>query len=122
MEWREENHPRDEKGQFAEKHSRDSDITMKKSKDLYSKDKVVMLPKQEYAELCSAIRTEFGNKIPKNGGMLYKDSYYMYNYSKKKELIICTYKIEIEGNEDIVVKQEELLNAKKRKIYSDRRR
>ena len=32
--------------------------------------KILQLPPQEYAELCSAIRTKYANKIPKDGGIL----------------------------------------------------
>lgn len=108
MDWKEDEHPRDDKGQFVEKGNNNFEfIAMSKSNKLYSKEKVLMLPKQEYAELCSAIRTEFGDKIPKSGRILYKNSYYVYNYSRKSELIVCTYKIEIEGNESLIDKLEE---------------
>jgi len=110
MEWREDEHPRDNNGQFAEKDSRDSDITMKKSKDLYSKDKVVMLPKQEYAELCSAIRTKYANKIPEKGNILYNDYFYCYNYNANQEQLFFNRKIKISGNED-------LINLIRRKIW-----
>lgn len=109
MDWKEDDHPRDNKGQFAEKNSNDNntDSSIIKSSKLYSNDKVVMLPKQEYAELCSAIRTKYANKIPKSGSMLYNNSYYVYNYDKKSELIVCTFKVAINNNEDLICELEE---------------
>ena len=38
--------------------------------------------------------------------MLYKDSYYVYNYSRKDERIVCRKKIAIEGNEERIAKYE----------------
>ncbi len=104
MEWREDEHPRDSNGQFAEKISNDNNINSSiiKSSKLYSNDKVIMLPKQEYAELCSAIRTKYTNKIPENGNLLYNDYFYCYNYNSNEERIIFNRKIKISGNEDLI--------------------
>jgi len=99
MEWKEDEHPRDNKGQFAEKNGSNV-ISIRKSNKLYNKDRVVMLPKQEYAELCSAIRTKFGNSIPKSGYMLYNNYFYCYNYDSEEESIAFNVKIEIDGNEE----------------------
>ena len=33
-----------------------------------------------------SIRTKYGNKIPKSGSHLYKDSCYVYNYNKRNDL------------------------------------
>ena len=70
------------------------------------KIKTITLPKQEYAELCSAIRTKCGNKIKKYDSILYKDCYYKYNYSKRQERIVCIDKIDIIGNEKLIKKLE----------------
>lgn len=104
MNWEESNHPRDNDGKFTDKGS-GTPAERKRLEEMgihIPKAKRIELSKQEYAELCSAIRTKFANKIPKFGGMLYKNSYYRYNYSKQKELIVCVGKIKIEGNEDII--------------------
>lgn len=63
------------------------------------RSKVMNLPKKEYAEACSAIRTRYGNKIPKESGLLYDEYYYRYKYSKQSEQILFTEKIKIDGNE-----------------------
>ncbi len=109
MEWKEDEHPRDSKGQFAEKNGSNV-ISIRKSNKLYNKDRVVMLPKQEYAELCSAIRTKFGNSIPKSGYILYKDNFYMYNYKKRSELIVCR-------NKTPIINNEEKINKAIRRLY-----
>lgn len=64
------------------------------------KNDIVELPKQEYAEFCSAIRTKYANKIPAKGTLLYGDSYYSFTHNKKEEKILCRFKIPILGNED----------------------
>lgn len=60
------------------------------------------LPKREYAELCSAIRTKFADKIPAKGQMLYGDSYYQFRYDKKQERIVCSLKLAIKDNEKLI--------------------
>lgn len=65
-----------------------------------SKSGIVELPKQEYAELCSAIRTKHADKIPTNGTILYGNDYYKFTYNKRTEQILCRFKIQIIGNED----------------------
>lgn len=69
--------------------------------------KHIELSKQEYAELCSAIRTKFADKIPKTGGILYNNHFYRYYYNKNKEQILCSFKIPIEGNEKLIAKWED---------------
>lgn len=59
----------------------------------------IKLTPKEYAVVCSAIRTKYGDKIPSKGDLLYGDYYYKYKYNKRNEQIFCTYKINIEGNE-----------------------
>ena len=65
------------------------------------------LPKKEYAELCSAIRTKYADKIPKQRGILYKNHYYVYNYDKSTEKILFIDKLAIIGNEEIIKRMEE---------------
>ena len=76
--------------------------------------KILQLPPQEYAELCSAIRTKYANKIPKDGGILYKNHYYRYNYNEQQEKIVCVFKVTIEGNEDKIKSMEEFYARFKR--------
>lgn len=64
--------------------------------------KIVTLPKKEYAELCSAIRTRYADKIPTKGHILYGKDYYQFRYNRKSEKIVCTYKIPIVGNEQAI--------------------
>ncbi len=64
------------------------------------KNDIVELPKQEYAEFCSAIRTKYANKIPAKGTLLYGDSYYSFTYNKREEKTLCRFKIPILGNEE----------------------
>lgn len=74
---------------------------------------MVILDKQEYAELNSAIRTKYANSIPKEGTMLYGNNYYMFSYNKPQEKIVCRFKIAISGNEEKIRKIEEQLNGTK---------
>lgn len=64
------------------------------------KNDIVELPKQEYAEFCSAIRTKYANKIPAKGTLLYGNDYYVFTHNRKEEKTLCRYKISIIGNED----------------------
>lgn len=83
---------------------REKKITPEQAYDDYGeisakRSKVMNLPKKEYAEVCSAIRTKYGNKIPTKGDLFNGDYYYIYKYSKQNEQILCTEKIKIDGNE-----------------------
>jgi len=71
------------------------------------KNGIVNLPKQEYAEFCSAIRTRYADKIPSTGTMLHGNNYYKFTYSKAGEQILCKFKIPIVGNEDKIKYMEE---------------
>ena len=75
--------------------------------DISKQSKYIQLPKQEYAQICSAIRTRYANKIPKNSGILIDDFYYQFVYKKNIEQILCVYKIKIEGNEEIINQMEQ---------------
>ena len=104
--WQEDKHPRDNDGKFTSKGG-GKELTPNESKrlkelNITNKAKPIQLPPQEYAELDSAIRTKYGNKIPKIGAALYKDSFYVYNYSKRQEKMVCTFKVQIQGNEDLI--------------------
>ena len=66
------------------------------------KSRYLELPKKEYAQMCSVIRTLYTNKIPKNSGVLINDTYYQFVYRKNIEQILCINKIKIEGNEEII--------------------
>lgn len=85
--------PKDAFEELREQQRRDFTLSNKKH---------IELPKDEYAGLCSAIRTKNADKIPNSGKMFYKDCYYWYNYNKDNELILCTRKIEIAGNEELI--------------------
>ena len=60
------------------------------------------LSAKEYGELCHAITSKFANKIPKEGYLLYSDSFYVYTFDVELQRIYCQGKFEIEGNEDII--------------------
>lgn len=64
------------------------------------KNDIVELPKQEYAEFCSAIRTKYANKIPARGTLLYGNDYYVFTHNRREEKSLCRLKIPILGNED----------------------
>lgn len=72
------------------------------SKDLIKKSKngIVELPKQEYAEFCSAIRTRYADSIPSVGGVYLANDYYRFAYNNKNSKIVCKAKIPIVGNEE----------------------
>jgi len=57
------------------------------------------LETEEYAGLCSAIRTLYANKIPKKGLMLYREHLYVYTQDELHK-IECVEKVIIAGNED----------------------
>ena len=102
--WDEKEHPRNDDGKFT---SKGGGLTPRESQRLKElgitrKVKTIQLPPQEYSELNSAIRTKYGNKIPKTGATLYKDSFYVYNYNKRQEKMVCTFKTQIQGNEDLI--------------------
>lgn len=112
MEWNEEDHPRAEDGKFTD--GQGSSGRTKKFKQNTSYDEIlaedgeprdyIELPKREYAELCSAIRTKYVNRIPRKGQMLYGNNYYRFAYDKSQERIVCKYKLGIDGNEEIISK------------------
>ncbi len=68
------------------------------------KSQIVKLDKKEYASVCSAIKTRYGNQIPYKGDLLYGNNYYRYTYNKKEERIICTLRLPIQGNEEQIMK------------------
>lgn len=91
----------------VEKQQEQSKATAKRSQ-------AIKLPKKEYASVCSALRTKYGDKIPKKGGQLYGDYYYEYAYSKRQEKIECTLKIKIDDNKDLIaLLMEEKKNVRK---------
>lgn len=89
------------------------DTNNKSSKVDKTRRNIVILDKQEYAELNSAIRTKYANSIPKEGAMLYGNNYYMFSYNKPQEKIVCRLKIAISGNEEKIRKIEEQINGTK---------
>lgn len=84
--------PRDEQGKWTSDGSSEADSVKSKN--------YIELPKKEYAEFCSAIRTRYANKIPAKGQIFHGVNYYRFNYNRAQEKIACTLKIEIIGNED----------------------
>lgn len=79
------------------------------SQDLKSEQKtgIIMLSKQEYAEVCSSIRTRYADRIPKSRGILYGNHYYVFHYEKKNEKLVFVRKLPIGGNEEIIRRMEE---------------
>ena len=75
--------------------------------DIGKQSKYIQLPKQEYAQMCSAIRTRYANKIPKKSGIILANDYYRFSYNKTREQILCINKIKIEGNEKIINQMEQ---------------
>ena len=63
---------------------------------------IVYLGKESYAKLCSAVKTKYGNKIPKKGKIFVGESLFCFKYSKRKEQILCTFELKIEGNEELI--------------------
>jgi len=63
---------------------------------------VVWLDTKEYAEVCSAIRTNNANKIPEEGYIFHSKHFYVYTHGRYSRKIIFELKIEIEGNEDYI--------------------
>ena len=82
--------------------------TEKKAREKYqavmSGKGIVYLDKESYAKLCSAVRTKYGNKIPKQDEMFLDNHYYRFKYKKSTEQILCTFVIKIDGNEDLIRK------------------
>jgi len=64
--------------------------------------KIIKLSEKEYAEICSAIRTRYADKVPKIGHLLYGNNYYRFRYNRKTERIVCTFKMPINGNEKLI--------------------
>ncbi len=83
-----------------------------RQEEIKTHKKHLELPKQEYAELCSAIKTKYGNKIPKGGGILYKNNYYEYTYNKRTEQILFTKKLDIDRDHLEINRLEELWKKK----------
>lgn len=124
MEWDESKHKRgqpDNAGQFApssgtarskgdkektkeaiRKYSDDPERDIAEYGGLESKQKIIKLPKNEYAELCSVIRTRYADKIPAVGRILNGNYLYLFRYDSGGERIACTFKIPITGNENII--------------------
>lgn len=125
----ESKHPRDNDGKFTDKNGEsysdgvnerikwakdngidlplntDGSVDDLKLQELYEGKKfanIIQLPKKEYAELCSSIRTKYSNQIPAVGELLYGNSYFKFRYNKETERIVCELKIPIEGNEELI--------------------
>jgi len=65
--------------------------------------RIVELPKQEYASLSSAIKTRWGNSIPAIGDILFRNHYYVYNYSKQIDKLVCILRVPILDNEERII-------------------
>lgn len=68
--------------------------------------KIVMLPKDMYAEFDSVIRTRYGNKIPNNGYILlhnpikgYND-FMLFNHDDEADRNVCTVKLDLDLDRD----------------------
>ena len=104
--WEEDKHPRDDDGKFTSGGGTLAEHKRLQELGIEPRAKPLALPKQEYAELCSAIRTKCGNKIKRQDFILYNNSFYVYNYSRRSERITCCFKIQISGNEKLINKLE----------------
>ena len=118
MAFEENKHPRDKDGKFTSKgnegskssNNRQEELENKYNSDLPGKPKkknYIELPKKEYAQMCSAIRTRYTNNIPNKGNIFFDNSYYVFKYIKSKEQVLCINKIKIEGNEEIIKQMEQ---------------
>lgn len=135
MKFDESKHPRDEDGRFTDGSGGKSyrqntryeeilaDDKRREAERIYNSETLrknfkrdfVTLGKREYAELCSAIRTKYTSKIPRNGQILYGEHYYRFRYSKPTERIVCVFKLPIKGNEEIIGKRMEVANGRGKK-------
>lgn len=113
--WDENKHPRDNDGKFASKGEVDyakeyaDRVKEQVAKDqgLYEKAKEVgnttknpkplILPKKEYGELCSSIRTKYADKIPSRGTHYFDKHCYLFTYNKKTYQFLFVGKLEIEA-------------------------
>ena len=100
MKWEESKHPRLSDGTFTFKNGTPAE--KQRLQELGIEITPLNLPPPEYKQLCSALKTRYGNNIPSEGAMLYKDYYYEYTYDKKEYLVEYYLKIEIEGNESLI--------------------
>ena len=63
---------------------------------------MIWLDKSEYGEVCHAIQTKFGNKIPKSDYFLYGRYFYVYTYDDHLHRIEYIDRVKTEGNEDVI--------------------
>lgn len=63
---------------------------------------IVRLPEPEYAEFCSTIKSLYADKIPPKGTVSLANDFYMFTYDREQELILCKFKVSIEGNEKYI--------------------
>ncbi len=66
------------------------------------KQKSIFLSKEDYAKLCSIVKTKYTNKIPKTGYVFDDKHFYRFEYNKNMEKIICKGVLQIEGNENLI--------------------
>ena len=103
MEWDESKHPRDRSGKFTDgsDYKYPQYLARVNGREGRQKKKnTVLLEKKEYAELCSAVRTKYADKVPRDGQILYGKYFYCFHYTKSQEQIVCTFRLQIENNEE----------------------
>lgn len=129
--WEESKHPRDEDGKFSSKSGGGTPAEEKRLKELGIDDnsrsikeqlkqeeikthnkKYIWLPEQEYAGINSVIKKRFGNDIPKQGGIFYKNDYYVYNFNEFTDQILCIEKLDIDKDEARIALLEDLWKKK----------
>ena len=70
--------------------------------------KIVMLPKDIYAEFGSVIRTRYGNKIPKYGYVMLHNPikrynfFLLFNHDDHSDRNVCTCKLDLDRDADLI--------------------
>ena len=70
--------------------------------------KIVMLPKDIYAEFDSVIRTRYGNKIPKYGYVMLHNPikrynfFLLFNHDDHSDRNVCTCKLDLDRDADLI--------------------
>ncbi len=103
MEWDESKHPRDRSGKFTDGTDYKYPQYLARMNGHEGREKkksTFLLDKKEYAELCSAVRTKYADKVPRDGQILYGKYFYCFHYKKSQERIVCTFRLQIEDNEE----------------------
>lgn len=99
---------RDKSGHFTSKENDGGECLHKDFRqntdyeEILKTNKFINLPKKEYGKLCSLIRTKYADKIPPKGSIYVDNYYYRFKYNRQNERILCSLKIQIAGNEELI--------------------